>query len=256
MDVLSELQKEALKKANLKAKLHVKNMKHMIVNKFIENDIDVKYIDIIVDYIKNKSYVTTMIPITTRYGMVKNIFDIFIENPKLKNVFEVLNNNTVSLDTRKKAEDMLFVKVYKDCENKERPKYGSINIAENIGGDRLCKMYGDICLKYKDDIKSRTTFTFGDSFGMMMYICTFENLEHILYHLDIKSLRTLIKIIDGNSNNTTEKLSQYIECQIHGNVDITRDIENIRISKEKYDKNKDKITAFINKYSNIEILVY
>jgi hypothetical protein len=256
MDVLSELQKEALKKTNLKAKLHIKNMKHMIVNKFIENDINLEYIDKIINYIKQHAYITTMIPLmTTKSTPIRNIFDIFIENPKLKSIFEI-GNDINYLNTRKKAEDILFVKVYKDCENKERPKYGSLNIIENIKGDDLCIQYGDICLKYKDDIKSRTTFTFGDSFGMMMYICTFENLEHILYHLDIKSLHILIKIIDGNSNNTTEKLSQYIECQIHGNVDITRDIENIRISKEKYNTNKDKITAFINKYPNIEILVY
>ena len=254
MDVLSELQKEALKKANLKAKLHVKNMKHMIVNKFIENNINLEYIDKIINYIKQNAYITTMIPLnTTKSVPSKNIFDIFIENPTLKSIFEIVNG-TECLLTRKNAEDLLFTKSYKDCENKERPKYGSLNIIENIKGDDLCIAYGDICLKYKDDIKSRTTFTFGDSFGMMMYVCTFDNFDHLLYHLDIKSLHYIIDIIDGN--DTKKRLSQYIECQIHGNVDITRDIENIRISKEKYDKNKEKITAFINKYPNIEILVY
>ena len=253
MDTLSDLQKEVIRKSHIKAKIHTNNLRHMIINKFIDNNIDVKYIDIIVDYIKNKSYVTTMIPITTRYGMVKNIFDIFIENPKLKNVFEVLNNNTVSLSIRKEVEDLLFFKMYNNCDNKERPKYGSINIVENIVGDRLCKVYGDICLKYKNDIKKRTTFTFGDSFGKMLYICTYESLEHILYHFDINTIKIIIDIINGDN---TKNIGQYIEAQIHGNIDITQDIDNIRISKDKYDNNKVIIDKFIAKYPTIEILVY
>ena len=251
MDILNELQKEVIKKSNIKAKIHAKNLKHLIINKFIDNDIDIKYIDTIIDYIKNKSYVTTMVPLNTKYGDIKNIFDIFIENPKLKNVFKILNTNH-NLDFRKEVEDLLFFKMYKNCNNKERPKYGSINIIENIGGDKLCVMYGDICLKYKDNIKQRVTFTFGDSFGKMLYICTYEHLDHLLYHFDVITIRNLIDIIKG----TTKNISQYIEAQIHGDVDITRDIKNIRIPKDKYDTNKEKIEKFIKKYPNIEILVY
>jgi hypothetical protein len=156
MDTLSDLHKEVIKKSNIKAKIHAKNLKHLIINKFIDNNIDMKYIDLIVDYIKNRSYVTTMVPINTRYGFVKNIFDIFIENPKLKNIFEILDNN--SLAFRKEVENLLFFKIYCNHDNKERPKYGSINIIENIGGDELCKQYGEICLKYKDDIKKKSYF--------------------------------------------------------------------------------------------------
>lgn len=252
MNILNDLQKEVIRKSNIKAKIHAKNLRHLIINKFIDNNIDIKYIDIIVDYIKNKSYVTTMIPITTKYGMIKNIFNIFIENPKLKNIFEILNNDS-SLNFRKEVEDLLFFKMYNNCDNKERPKYGSINIIENIRGDTLCTAYGDICLKYKDDIKKRTTFTFGDSFGKMLYICTYEHLEHLLYHFDINTIKIIIDIINGND---TKNITQYIEAQIHGNIDITRDIENIRISKEKYDNNKEIIEKFIAKYPTIEILVY
>ena len=254
-DPLNELQKEAIKKSKIKAKIHARNLKHLIINKFIENNIDLIYIDKIIDYIKQKSYITTMIPLmTTKSVPIQNIFDIFIENPKLKNIFEISFNNLSYLDTRKQVEDLLFAKVYKDCDIKERPKYGSINIIENIEGDKLCKMYGNICLKYKDEIKNRTTFTFGDSFYKMMYICTYDNLDHLLYHFDIHTIKIIIDIINGNHDN--KNISQYIEAQIHGDVNIMCDIESIRISKQIYDNNKDKITNFINKYPNIEILVY
>ena len=116
-------------------------------------------------------------------------------------------------------------------------------------------MYGDICLKYKEEIKERTSFTFGDSFGKMMYVCTYNYFEHILYHFDKRSLDIIINIIDGKNDNKN-KLTQYIEAQIHGDVDISRDIESIRISHKIYEKNKDIIDKFTNKYPNIDILVY
>jgi hypothetical protein len=252
MDILNNLQKEVMIKANKKAKIYCNNLHHDITNKFIDNNIDEKYIDIISNYIKNNSYVTTMIPITTKYGTIKNIFEIFIENPKLKNIFEVINNQS-SLKFREEVEDLLFFKIYSKCDSKDRPKYGSINIYDNISGDNLCRSYGDICLKYKDDIKERTTFTFGDSFNKMLYICTYQYLGHILWFFDINSIKRIIDIINGNNSIN---ITNYIEAQIHGDVDITRDIENIRLSKNNYDNNKEIIEKFMKTYPNIEILVY
>ena len=249
----SQIQIDAFKKADLKAKIHEKNLKHLILEKFSKSNIDYKYIDKIKNYIKDKSYITTMVPIiTNKDAKQRNIFEIFIENPKLKNIFEISNNTDLLL--RKKAEDLLFVKAYTNCDASLRPKYGSINLIENIMGDELCKMYGEICLKYKQDIKKRTTFTFGDSFTFMMYLCTYNYFEHILYHFDTNTLNSIINLIDNNNNNI--KLYQYIEAQIHGDVDISTDIESISISKKLYEKNIDIINKFINKYKNIDILVY
>jgi len=90
MDILSNLQKEVIRKSNIKAKIHATNLRHLILNKFIKNNIDLSYIDKIINYLKEKTYVTTMIPITSRYANI-NIFVAFIENPKLKNVCELLN---------------------------------------------------------------------------------------------------------------------------------------------------------------------
>jgi hypothetical protein len=81
-ETLNDLQKEALKKSNIKAKIHSKNLKHLIIHKFIDNNIDLKYIDLIIDYIKEKSYITTMIPIiSTKSTPSKNI------NPRCNNLY-------------------------------------------------------------------------------------------------------------------------------------------------------------------------
>lgn len=58
---MNQQQIDAIKKANIKAKIHQSNLRHLIVNKFIENNIDISYIDKISLYLKNNTYVTTML---------------------------------------------------------------------------------------------------------------------------------------------------------------------------------------------------
>lgn len=152
-------------------------------------------------------------------------------------------------------QNIVFSDVYKDSSDSERPKYGSINICKSICGDVLCHRYGEICLKYKDEVKERSTFTFGDSFLMMTYVCTFKNLDHILFHLDIYSINKIINLIN-NENINKIPLNQYIEAQIHGDVDITKDVESISIPLKIYDENKLTIERFTIKYPNIKILIY
>jgi hypothetical protein len=250
----SPIQIEAMKKSNLKAKIHEKNLYHLIYNNFLTNNIDPSYINKITDYIKNNSYITTMVPsISKKNTPYISIFEIFIENPKLKNIYEINNNNHTYLTTRTKTENLLFHNIYNGCDAQLKPKYGSINIIKNIGGDPLCKWYGDICLKYKDNIKVRVTFTFGDSFGGMMYLCTYKYLQHILYHFDKKTLDNLIGIVDGKKSTGN---TQYIEAQIHGDVDISKDVESIHIPNKVYEQDKFNIDKFQKLYPNIEILIY
>ena len=253
MDQLRDIHIKALKKCNIKAKIHNKNLKHLIYNNFIDYDVDIKYIDKILEYIKTTSYVTTMIPILTiRSSPIQNIFEIFTQNPRLKNIFEVANS-TSYWDTRKEVEDLLFAKVYNECEPIDRPKYGSINIFKNIGGDVHCKCYGDICLQYKNDIKPRITFTYQDSFTKQTYICTYKYLDHLLYHL---SKDDILKIVDIIENRKQERLSTYIEAQIHGDVDISKDIESIHIPRIKYNDNKTIIDDFHKVYPHMRIIIY
>jgi hypothetical protein len=251
--MISSIQFEAMKISHKKAKLHEKNLYHLVYKNFLRNNIDPKYINLITDYIKNNSYITTMVPSYTKYGIRKSIFEIFIENPKLKNLYEISFISTSGTDIRTKTENLLFHNIYNGCEPHLKPKYGSVNIIENIGGDLLCKAYGDICLKYKNNIKDRISFTFGDSFEGMLYVCTYKYLQHILYHFDKITLNNMIGIIDGKKSTGN---TRYIEAQIHGNVDISEDIESIHIPNDIYNRNKDIIDIFTITYPNIKILIY
>lgn len=77
MNTLTDIQKNAIKKMNIKAKIHSKNLMHLIVIKFVENNINVDLIPKIINFIKEKSYITTMIPfIGTKSIQNENIFEI------------------------------------------------------------------------------------------------------------------------------------------------------------------------------------
>jgi hypothetical protein len=234
----------ALKKSDKKAKIYTKDLMHLIENKFSENNISLTYIPKIVDYIKNNSYITTMVPM---------IFDKLILSPVLKNCFEV---RTHVDEHRQKVEDILFCNAYTISNNSERPKYGSVNLIDNIAGDPNCSIYGNICLKYKEHIKSRTTFTFGDTYGDIYYICTFNNLTHLLYYLDINTLKHIINIIDNKKIYLHNFLPTYIEAQIHGTVNICTDIDYISMSSTVYNQHKQSIDNFQKKFPFVQILIY
>jgi len=243
-ETLNDIQKLALKKANLKAKIHAKNLVYQIEQQFIEHDIDRSYINKIVNYIKNNTFITTMIPLRALQGL--------LINPYLKNLFEIQPDNNGG-SVRVSVENLLFHKVYNNCQPKDRPKYGSVNLYDNISGDKTCSAYGNICIKYKNSIKERTTFIYCDSFHKQQYICTFDNCDHILYHFTPPIVKLFIKLIESNQHID---MPTYIEAQIHGTVDISKDVESISIPQKIYNENQELIHNFRDKYQTIDILIY
>ncbi len=242
---LTNSQQLAIKNAGKKSKIHQKNLHHLVVDKFIQNNINIEYIDKITNYIRTETSLTTKMP--------SMVLDKFLTDPILKNRLE-LYAITGSYGDRSIKEDKIFNDAYKDVVASERVKYGSLNLKNLISGDPLASSYGDTTIFYKNDMKKRTTFLYGNSCSTMMYICTFEHCEHLLYHMPIKDINILINIVDGVKNDTHFK--SYVEIQLHGTIDITRDVEKFTISNDKYLINKTVIDKFINKYHNIDIIIY
>lgn len=240
--ILTEPQKKALKFAELKAKIHENNLKHLITIKFINNDINLEYIDKICNLIKNK-------PITTRINTTFNFFDSFLKDPRIKNRYEV--TNTTNDLYRFEIENKLFNDAYKNCNPSEFVKYGSINITDNISGDEKTTSYGNIVIFYRDDIKKRCSFVYGDSFTKQLYVCTYKYFMHLLYHLDISDIKNLVDLCDNNGISNI--LNTYIEIQIHGDI-VPANIEKISIDKSTYDKNKTQINTIKELY-DIEFVI-
>ena len=247
---LKDNQKLALKNSQLKSKIHQKNLIHLIHEKFIVNNIDISYID------KIETYINTYVSLTTKIKC--NILEHFIKSPILKNKLELEPSDTSYNQYRKIKEDTLFHKAYENCVDSDRVKYGSLNLKNLISGDPLATIYGDTNIFYKNDIKERITFLYGNSESSIMYVCTFNYFKHLLYHMPINDIKLLVELIDNISIDilSLKNFSSYIEFQIHGIVDLTKDVEKITISETTYNENKEIIDKFISKYSMIDVIIY
>lgn len=95
---------------------------------------------------------------------------------------------------------------------------------------------------------------YGDSFCDVMYICTFKHFVHLLYHMPISDIRIFIDLIDKKEN--IQYFKSFVEIQLHGQVDITKDVEKITLPNAIYNKNKTLVDNFINKYPTIEVIIY
>jgi len=241
---LTDKQKLAMSNSIKKSKIHEKQLMHLVIEKFIGNNIDVSYIDKIKEYILN--YVT----LTTKFHF--NTFQKFIESPILKNTLEINGTNL----HRIKIEDNLFHKAYENSDYSERVKYGSLNLKNLISGDIRASSYGDCTIFYKNSIKDRTTFIYGDSYSDVMYICTFNHFIHILYHLPISDIRIFMNLIDKIEIEHSINFTSYIEMQLHGKIDLTKDVEKITLPNYVYNRNKSMIDKFKNKYPMIEVVKY
>ena len=247
---LTDNQKQALKNCQIKSKMHQKNLMHLIQEKFILNNIDTSYID------KIETYINAYVSLTTKIRC--NTLEKFIENPILKNKLELNPNDKSYYEYRKTKEDTLFHKAYENCVDSDRVKYGSLNLKNSISGDPLASMYGDTTIFYKNDIKERISFLYGNSEASIMYVCTFKYFKHLLYHMPIKDIKLLVELIDNISIDKTSitNFSSYVEMQIHGMVDLTQDVEKITMLNSTYQANKQIVDNFISKYYMIEVIIY
>jgi hypothetical protein len=253
---MNSTHEKAIKSSILKSKTHENNLKHLIVNKFIENNIDTSYIDLI------KTYISSC-PITTRVKSIctdgQTIFDHLFHEKGIKNRFENKSQEELKIDSyftyRFNKESKLFNKIYDNVTPEDRVKYGSINIKKSIEGDELAKQYGDVSVFYKETIKDRCTFTYGNSEATMWYVCTYKHFLHLLYHMPIEDIKLIIDLIN-NQGNLKSNMRTYIEVQIHGIINIDSDIDSLTMSNVIFNANKKEIDKLINSYPQIKIKIY
>ena len=243
--ILMESQKMALIVANKKAKIYQKEIDHLLKQLFIDNDINEIYFDKFNDYIKNKVKIVMHGKFTLydliKCPIIKTCFDL-PDNPNAKSRINTYLGTDSYLTWRRKKECIMFNRSY--GKDDERPKYASINIGLEEDGNPLCASYGETVLFFKNEIKNRTTFLWGNSSENDYYICTFNYPLLLLYHMR-SDLKKIIDLLDNNKKS----LSKYIEAQIHGEINIERDVDKIVIKKEKY--NEFDIKLFCEKYPNI-----
>lgn len=105
-------------------------------------------------------------------------------------------------------ESRIFAGAYDDGPATDRPKYGSLNFRRRLVGGS--PRFGSAYLRFGPHTVARTTFCYPDS--------VFEP-EHFGVASRLSTLAVLAQEHDQ------DRLDDYVEAQVHGVVDLTRDIE-------------------------------
>jgi hypothetical protein len=105
-------------------------------------------------------------------------------------------------------ESRIFAGAYDDAPATHRPKYGSLNFRDRLVGGS--PRFGSAHLRLAPHTLSRTTFCYPDS--------VFEP-----EHFGVSS--RLSTLVAEAAADDKDALDDYIEAQVHGVVDLTRDVE-------------------------------
>ncbi|MEP7123706.1 MAG: DUF3626 domain-containing protein [Byssovorax sp.] len=126
----------------------------------------------------------------------------------------------------------------------ERPRYGGLDLLRH--GDGACPRFGSCYFELRAPSLAQCTFTWGDSHTRPEIVGTIEAFEPVLaallegveatgealgvFGLDVASLtRLLTSSLDPGRGEVASRspgraLDAYIEAQIHGTIDLARDV--------------------------------
>ncbi|UVI32913.1 DUF3626 domain-containing protein [Paenibacillus spongiae] len=178
----------------------------------------------------------TVIEGLLREGRYRSQFETFVSNG---------SRTAYPGGDRDRWEELLFGGAYHtpDVPHDERPKYGALNIMNY--GDGAAPRFGSCYLKLRPQVSDRCTFTFGDSHLGPECIGTGDIFEPLLASVvdvmvsermalgtpiaDLKSFTERIlhlQTTDGLpfSGIPGRALDNYIEAQIHGDIDLMNDV--------------------------------
>lgn len=163
------------------------------------------------------------------------------KDAKVKNLFETGSSGGSSdFDSREQLEREMFdydkITPSSDMTAKaERPKYAALNPTTSALGGADGSSYGGSAFVLNDAVRSRMTLTPDDSF---LYhdpetVGTFDHLDHVLLaRIRAKPaaaqelFQTILAHARGDRGDTPG--FDYLEAQVHGDVDINRDVAYIR----------------------------
>ena len=234
---LTKHQKAALEYSNNKAKEYSNRDYPILLDKFKKKNLDEEDLELVINYIKH------IAPIIIHLNL-NNILKFLCDDIYYRNQFQIsASGGYLSYDGRFDWESKMFGKAYDNADGFYRVKYGPLNFTNDENGVQGAMGYGPSYILLNNDIKHRTTMTFGDSGGGTKEIATFNYFNHILNQLSDKLLDQLIKLSQGEEASYVSNYGFYIECQYHGDILFERDMETLYINKS------DKITKeLVNKF--------
>lgn len=245
---LTKNQRYAIKNFRKKAKIYSRNIMHNLSEKFTKMGYSPKELNNTIIYIKNA-------PLVIHVNLRKTL-EYLVNDTHYRNLFETsTSGGSTSQTARKQWENQMFGTAYDESTAEEKVKYGAINITNNLQGVSCAKKYyGLSYLVLKDDVKLRTSFTFGDSSKKEMHICTFQHLNHILYYINDPLLIHLVDLANGRANNSTMLYSPFIEFQVHGPLRLNGDVKTLMV--DPCNKKNNNILNNLNKFQQKHNIPY
>lgn len=238
---LTSHQKNALEYSEIKANEHSIRDYLQLITRFKNKGYDEGDLELIVNYIQNIAPIIIHLKLDTILECLCN--DIYYRNQFQTST----SNGALSYQSRIAWEKKLFNDAYNNDDGFYRVKYGPLNITNDPNGVKAAMPYGDSYLLLKNDIKNRTTLTYGDSSGLCE-IATFNNLFHILNKINDDLLDKIIRLSRGDDCSFESNYGFYFECQYHGELLLERDLEAIVINKRH--KNDKQFNELLEKFSN------
>ncbi|MGK3938414.1 DUF3626 domain-containing protein [Streptomyces caeruleatus] len=104
-------------------------------------------------------------------------------------------------------ESRIFGGAYDDADAHERPVYGALNFRRQVVG--AAPRFGSSYLRLTGETLARATFCYPDSAAEPV-------------HFGVAAGMSLIALAEADERDA---LDDYIEAQVHGGVDLTRDVE-------------------------------
>lgn len=161
------------------------------------------------------------------------------QSPHMLNAFEVkerigdTSQNIVGdlESTRREKEEELF-ELPPDTAARMRPRYAALNFHGHEYGAAARNDYGLCHMVFKDHVKERASFTYGDTFDTLFpsFPLTHGGVEALLRTLamDGSMFEEHMKLLD---DKTYDPGDTYFDTQIHQDIDIRKDVREIVVSK-------------------------
>ncbi|WP_238933387.1 DUF3626 domain-containing protein [Brevibacillus choshinensis] len=176
---------------------------------------------------------------------------------------------------RDRWEEKLFGGAYQSSTDrgKERPKYGALNLMNYADG--ASPRFGSCYIQLRPELLQRCTFTFGDSHTGPEHFGTLDSFDAILAallhsadtgkealgspNMDVPAvvhqlLTPRTKDFQEANHRVGRALDDYIEAQIHGDIDLRTDVEALFADPSYRDTDMESLLQQLCNRYGIELI--
>lgn len=189
-------------------------------------------------------YIATTAPVTVNLN--KTTMPYLVQDTHYRSAHETLDKSINYMCHRYNWEAYHFMDIYNDATPFEKPKYGALNYLNHPQGVCGAEHYGTWFIVLKPTLRKRVSCTFGDSFADAA-IGVLDHCAHVIGEMSIDELKKLSHVVANRIPFAEYTTNNYIECQIHGAIELATDIASINVPWE--DLRDEHLLRFSKKFN-------